>query len=52
MVAAKMSPLGPALRDSAVAAVRQCAPYKLPADKYQNWKVLDIDFSPDQMMGS
>ncbi|MBV8513577.1 MAG: hypothetical protein JOZ94_12500 [Xanthobacteraceae bacterium] len=52
MVAAKMSPLGPALRDSAVAAVRQCAPYKLPADKYQDWKVLDIDFSPDQMMGS
>jgi hypothetical protein len=52
MVAAKMSPLGPALRDSAVAAVRQCAPYKLPADKYQDWKVLDIDFSPDQMIGS
>ncbi len=52
MVAAKMSPLGPALRDSAVAAVRQCAPYKLPPDKYQDWKVLDIDFSPDQMMGS
>jgi len=52
MVAAKMSPLGPALRDSAVSAVRQCAPYKLPADKYQDWKVLDIDFSPDQMMGS
>jgi hypothetical protein len=52
MVAAKMSPLGPALRDSAVTAVRQCAPYKLPADKYQDWKVLDIDFSPDQMMGS
>jgi len=52
MVAAKMSPLGPALRDSAISAVRQCAPYKLPADKYQDWKVLDIDFSPDQMMGS
>jgi hypothetical protein len=52
MVAAKMSPLGPALRDSAINAVRQCAPYKLPADKYQDWKVLDIDFSPDQMMGS
>jgi hypothetical protein len=52
MVAAKISPLGPALRDSAVAAVRQCAPYKLPADKYQDWKLLDIDFSPDQMMGS
>jgi outer membrane biosynthesis protein TonB len=52
MVAAKMSPLGPALRDSAIDAVRQCAPYKLPADKYQDWKVLDIDFSPDQMMGS
>jgi hypothetical protein len=52
MVSAKMSPLGPTLRDSAISAVRQCAPYKLPADKYQDWKVLDIDFSPDQMMGS
>jgi outer membrane biosynthesis protein TonB len=33
-------------------ALTQCAPYRLPADKYDDWKVLDIDFSPDQMMGS
>jgi hypothetical protein len=33
-------------------ALTRCAPYRLPADKYDDWKVLDIDFSPDQMMGS
>jgi outer membrane biosynthesis protein TonB len=46
------NPFGPQLRDSAIRAIRQCAPYRLPADKYEEWKVLDIDFSPDQMMGS
>jgi hypothetical protein len=40
------------LMQSVVQAIRQCAPYHLPPDKYDDWKVLDIDFSPDQMMGS
>jgi hypothetical protein len=48
----KDAPLGPALKDSALRAVRQCAPYNLPADKYKDWKELYIDFSPDQMLGS
>ncbi len=40
------------LRDNALRAIRQCAPYRMPSDKYEQWKVLDIDFSPDKMMGS
>jgi len=51
-IGGKFAPLGPALRDRALEAVRQCAPYRMPADHYEQWKVLDIDFSPDQMMGS
>jgi hypothetical protein len=53
LIAAPPPPRGPPLVASATRAVRQCAPYGgMPADKYQEWKVLDIDFSPDQMMGS
>ncbi|MFZ0838775.1 MAG: hypothetical protein WAM77_15055, partial [Xanthobacteraceae bacterium] len=34
---------------SAIRALRRCAPYHLPADKYADWKMLEIDFSPDEM---
>jgi hypothetical protein len=44
--------IGFPLMQSVIRALRQCAPYSLPADKYKEWRVLDIDFSPDQMMGS
>jgi hypothetical protein len=44
--------LGFPLLQSVKLALTRCAPYNLPADKYDDWKVLDIDFSPDQMMGS
>jgi hypothetical protein len=40
------------LMQSVMRALRQCAPYSLPPDKYKEWRVLDIDFSPDQMTGS
>jgi hypothetical protein len=43
---------GGALVANVKQAIRQCAPYNLPADKYQDWKELDIDFSPDQMPAS
>src|SRR5262249_46528522 len=47
------SQFGPAMMNGALRAIRACAPYTgLPTEKYQDWKVLDIDFSPDQMMGS
>jgi hypothetical protein len=39
-----------AVRDEAMRTIRQCAPYAmLPPEKYREWRVLDIDFSPDQM---
>jgi hypothetical protein len=44
--------VGYPLMQSVMKALRQCAPYNLPADKYNDWRVLDIDFSPDQMTGS
>jgi len=35
------------LLQSAIAALKQCQPYKmLPADRYGEWKVLDLDFTP------
>jgi hypothetical protein len=46
------SEFGPAMMQSVMRALRQCAPYNLPPDKYKEWRVLDIDFSPDQMTGS
>jgi outer membrane biosynthesis protein TonB len=44
--------IGLPLLQSVRLALTQCAPYRLPPDKYDAWKVLDIDFSPDQMTGS
>ena len=33
-------------------ALKQCAPYTmLPREKYKEWRVLDINFSPDEMAG-
>jgi hypothetical protein len=38
---------GGALFQSAVAALRKCQPYKmLPPDKYEEWKRLDLTFTP------
>ncbi len=50
LIEAAMSPLGPPLVKEAMRAIKQCEPYTmLPAEKYREWRVLDIDFSPDQM---
>ncbi|MBV8510475.1 MAG: hypothetical protein JO289_09945 [Xanthobacteraceae bacterium] len=35
---------------TAIRALRRCAPYHLPADKYADWQMLEIDFSPDDML--
>ncbi|HWM45742.1 MAG TPA: hypothetical protein VNR11_02390 [Xanthobacteraceae bacterium] len=44
--------LGGPLWINAKAALLKCQPYTmLPADKYKEWRVLDINFSPDQMAG-
>ena len=40
------------LLQSAIAAVKQCQPYKmLPVDRYGEWKVLDLDFTPKDFSG-
>jgi hypothetical protein len=41
---------GLALKQSAVQALRRCQPYAmLPADKYKEWKSLDLSFTPRDM---
>lgn len=40
------------LLQSAIAGLKQCQPYKmLPADRYGEWKVLDLDFRPKDFSG-
>jgi len=53
LIEAGISPIGPPLVQAAVSAIKQCAPYTmLPAAKYKEWRVLDINFSPDEMARS
>jgi len=43
---------GPALLQSAVAALQACQPYTmLPKDRYGEWKVIDLTFSPQDFSG-
>jgi len=43
---------GGALFQSAVAALRKCQPYNmLPPDKYNEWKVFDLSFTPQNFGG-
>jgi hypothetical protein len=47
---ASASPKGPILLQSLLRGLRNCQPYNmLPADKYREWKSLDIRFTPDDM---
>jgi len=40
------------LMDNAVRAIKDCQPYAfLPAEKYSEWKVLDLSFTPRDMLG-
>jgi hypothetical protein len=51
LVEATASPFGPALVESAMRSVNQCAPYGfLPADSYDTWKSLSLTFSPDDIV--
>jgi hypothetical protein len=52
LVEASASAKGPALMQSAIAALRACQPYAmLPAEKYGEWKVLDLNFTPQDFTG-
>lgn len=47
LIEASASAKGPALMQSATAALAACQPYTmLPADRYGEWKVLDLTFTP------
>lgn len=47
LIEGKASPKAIALAHGAIAALQTCQPYSmLPADKYDEWKVLDLEFSP------
>lgn len=51
---ARVSGSGPAYRaaaESARRAVIQCAPYTLPADRYESWQEIILDFDPSRMAG-
>ena len=47
LIEASASPKGPLLMQSAIQALQACQPYAmLPADRYGEWKVLDLSFTP------
>ena len=52
LLEASASPKGPALMQSAISALQACQPYAmLPADRYGEWKVLDLSFTPQDFAG-
>jgi hypothetical protein len=52
LIEATASAKGPLLMQSAIKALRQCQPYTmLPADRYEEWKVLDLTFTPHDLAG-
>lgn len=52
LIQASASEKGPALLKSATDALLACQPYSvLPADKYDEWKKLDLSFTPKDFKG-
>ena len=53
LIEASASAKGPLLMQSAIAALEACQPYQmLPADRYGEWKVLDLSFTPQDFAGA
>jgi cytoskeletal protein RodZ len=53
LIEASASTKGPALMQGAITALQACQPYAmLPADRYGEWKVLDLSFTPQDFSGS
>ena len=53
LIEASASAKGPALMQSAIAALEACQPYQmLPAERYGEWKVLDLSFTPQDFAGA
>lgn len=40
-----------AAKDATLRAVRMCAPYQLPVDRYSIWRELNLNFDPSIMLG-
>lgn len=52
LIEASASVKGPALMQAAISALQACQPYAtLPADKYNEWKMLDLSFTPQDFAG-
>lgn len=52
LIEASASRDGPLLLQTAVRALKECQPYGfLPAEKYREWRLLDLSFSPRDMAG-
>jgi hypothetical protein len=52
LIEASASREGPLLMQAAIRSVKQCQPFGfLPADRYREWKTLDVSFSPKEMAG-
>ena len=50
LIEASASPKGPAVLQSLFAGLAKCQPFNmLPADKYQEWRTLDIRFTPQDL---
>ena len=53
LIEASASMKGPLLMQSAISALQACQPYAmLPADRYGEWKVLDLGFTPQDFSGA
>jgi hypothetical protein len=52
LIEASASAKGPLLMQAAVEALAACQPYAgLPAEKYNEWKVIDLSFTPRDFGG-
>jgi hypothetical protein len=52
LIEASASAKGPLLMQAAAKALQECQPYAvLPANKYDEWKVLDLSFTPRDFKG-
>lgn len=40
-----------AAAESVLRAIRRCQPFAMPADKYQSWQRLELNFDPKRMFG-
>jgi hypothetical protein len=51
LIEASASRDGPAVLMAAKAALAACQPYALPTEKYREWRILDLTFTPRDMAG-